>query len=203
MRLKLRLASAAILLSASLSSAQEIENIYSADLLARLSFNNSANVHSDQSQNVCMSVSRSGVYRILRFGDDGKDGKTVRLEGRLSQKELQAFKALLDAPAFLALSGSHGGLIRQWSESFAAEIPEQPKAGKVQAEAEPGPARRLQWLNADGASPFPAPVANIVDWLVKFNPADGLPLENERPSDICPSGGLRLVQPALAENNSH
>jgi hypothetical protein len=58
----------------------------------------------------------------------------------------------------------------------------------------------LQWLNADGESPFPESVAKIVDWLQQFEPKNGKDFEYTEFPNVCPSGGLRLVQPAVADN---
>jgi|SRR5580700_826897 hypothetical protein len=97
---------------------------------------------------------------------------------------------------------SGGGLIRQESESFAAEIPlrdgwhEDGDGNWIEHET-----WHLQWLNPDGGNPFPASVSKIVDWLIRFQPKDGKSFDYADYPDVCPTGGLRLLQPAIAENS--
>jgi hypothetical protein len=165
--------------------AQEVYHADDTDLLARLSYGNSPVVHREDVRQVCIAVSRDGEYRITR---SQTTGEIQRLQGKVAQEQLQQLKTLLKSTELKALPANHGGLIRQDSESFAAEIPR--KDG----------AQRLQWLNADGESPFPAPVAKVVDWLKHFEPKDAKAFEYAEYPDVCPSGGLRLIQPSVAEN---
>jgi hypothetical protein len=62
---------------------------------------------------------------------------------------------------------------------------------------------RLQWLNADGESPFPSPAAEVVDWLKRFESKNAKRFENTEFADVCPSRGLSLVQPWISENLGH
>jgi hypothetical protein len=55
-------------------------------------------------------------------------------------------------------------------------------------------AGRLQWLNADGESPFPASVSKRVDWLQRFQPKNGKSFEDAEYPPVCPAGELRLLQ---------
>ena len=80
--------------------------------------------------------------------------------------------------------------VRQEAEIFMAEILEQQ-------------AWHLQWLNADGENPFPASVFNLIDWLQRFQPKDGKSFKYTEYPDVCPAGGLRLLQPSVAENSHH
>jgi hypothetical protein len=93
-------------------------------------------------------------------------------------------------------------LIRQDAESFAAEIP---GAARDHADGTrqwiERDAWRLQWLNADGESPFPVSVAKVVDWLQQFQPKDGKSFLYAEFPDVCPSSGLRLLQPTVAGNH--
>ena len=167
------------------------------DLLARLSYETSVVTQRDGLRQVCLAVSRDREYRIVRHENNGQ---TQRLHGTLTKEQFEQLTKLLDSPKFRTLSGNHGGLIRQEAESFAAEIPlgDRPRAdGTVRIEPE---ARRLQWLNADGESPFPDSVAKIVGWLEQFEPKNGKEFEYTEFPNVCPSGGLRLVQPAVADN---
>jgi len=167
--------------------AQEIYHPPDRDLLARLSYDSPMTVQSEDLQHVCVAVSRDGDYRIVRRQSDGQ---TQRLHGKMPQEQFQQLKSLLASEAFKGLSGNHGGLIRQESESFGAEI-----VGHDNDRTQ-----RLHWLNADGESPFPAPVSKIVNWLKHFDPKDGKTFDYAEYPDVCPSGGLRLLEPSVAGN---
>ncbi len=179
-------------------SAQETGHHDSA-LLARLSYERSGVVvQADGVRHVCVAVTRDGEYRIVRTGPLGL---TDRLHGKMLKEQLQQLTKLLASPEFRAVSGDHSGLIRQDAESFAAEIP-----GPVRDHADATrqwmerDAWRLQWLNADGESPFPVSVAKVVDWLQQFQPKDGKSFLYAEFPDVCPSSGLRLLQPTVAGN---
>jgi len=178
-------------------SAQQTDH-YDSALLARLSYERSAVVHGEGVQHVCVAVARDGGYRIVRSMDDGQ---TTRLRGKMPKERLQQLTKLLASPEFRAVSGEHSGLIRQDAESFAAEIP-----GSTRDHADGArqwlerDVWRLQWLNADGESPFPVPVAKVVDWLQQFQPVGGKTFSYAEFPDVCPSSGLRLLQPTVAGN---
>jgi hypothetical protein len=55
-------------------------------------------------------------------------------------------------------------------------------------------------LNGDGENPFPASVSSVVDWIKRFEPKGGKMFEYADYPDVCPTGGLRLLQPSVAEN---
>lgn len=178
--------------------AQEPARSENPDLLARLSYHTSAAVQRDGVQQVCLAVSRDREYRIVRLASE----KPVqRLHGTLTKEQFEQLTKLLESRKFRALSGNHGGLIRQDAERFAAEIPlgDRQRADGTRVWIEPE-ARHLQWLNADGESPFPDSVAKIVNWLQRFQPKDGKEFEYAEFPDVCPSVGLSLVQPAVADN---
>jgi len=191
------LLAAAILLVASSSVAQEPYHPTDSDLVARLSYDSFGVVLRGNMGHMCVAVSRDGGYRIVRSLDDGQ---TQRLHGKIPMEEFRQLTKLLGAAEFRSLSGDHGGLIRQESESFGAEV-----LGPMREHAD-GTRRllerdvwRLHWLNADGTSPFPASVSKLVDWLQRFQPKDGKSFENAEYPDVCPAGGLRLLQPSVAE----
>ena len=171
--------------------AQEVYHSPDPDLLARLSYDSSAVVQGVGVRHVCVAVSRDGDYRIVRIAEPR--GQTQRLQGKMPQEQFQQLKTLLESPEFRGLSGNHGGLIRQESESFGAEIP----MPGLQREAG---AQRLHWLNADGESPFPGSVVKVIHWLKHFEPTDGKPFVYAEYPDVCPSSGLRLLQPSVAAN---
>ena len=187
-----------LLLSACRVWAQEGDRARDSGLFARLSYESSPTVQGRAVRHVCLAVSRDGDYRIVRSLDDGQ---TFRLHGRMPKDQLQRLTKLLGSAEFRALSGDHGGLIRQDAESFAAEIP-----GPMRESADrtrPWVERdvwRLQWLSADDESPFPGSVAKVVGWLQQFQPTGGKPFLYAEFPDVCPSRGLRLLQPTVAKN---
>jgi hypothetical protein len=193
------LLTSAILLVVSSSIAQERWQPTDPNLMARFSYDDSGVVQPRDVHHACVAVARDGDYRIVRSLGDGE---SRMLHGKMPKEELRQLTDLLEAAELRKLSGYHGGLIRQESESFAAEIPlrdgwHQDAAGNwVEHEA-----WRLQWLNPDGESPFPVPVSNLVDWLRRFQPKDGKSFDYADYPDVCPTGGLRLLQPAIAENS--
>jgi hypothetical protein len=170
--------------------AQEIYRAPDPDLLAKLSYDGSTVVRNEGVQHICLEVSRDEEYRIVRLFNDGM---TQRLHGKLTKQQFEQLKSLLGSPDFRVLSGSHGGLIRRDAKSFAAEIP------KSRWRREDG-TQKLQWLDGDGENPFPGSIANVVDWLKHFEPKDGKMFEYADYPDVCPSGGLRLLQPSVAAN---
>jgi hypothetical protein len=193
------LLTSAILLVASASIAQERYHYADPNLMARFSYDNSGVVRSGSVHHVCIAVSRDGDYRIVRVSDNGQ---TQRLHGKMPKEDSRQLNNLLEASELRNLSGYHGGLIRQEAESFAAEIPlrdgwHQDDAGNW-TEHE---AWRLQWLNPDGENPFPVAVSKLVDWLRRFQPDDGKSFDYADYPDVCPTGGLRLLQPSIAENS--
>ena len=178
----------AALLGMSVSlSAQEIYRLHDPDMLARLSYN------TDTTQ-ICLAVTLDGSYRMVRSTEDTLDGPQ-RLQGKLSKKEFQELDALLDARGLKALPSNHAGLIRRNADNFAAEIPVPSSKGEADDRT-----RRLQWLNADDESPFPATIEKLVSWMRNFQPRNARSFTYEEFPDVCPSPGLSLVQPSVAAN---
>ena len=170
--------------------AQEVYRSPDPELMVRLSYDGPATVHGEGLQHVCVAVSRDGEYRIVRSLNSGM---TERLHGKMPQEQIRQLKSLLESAAFRVLSGSHGGLVRQDSESFGAEVLSE-RQGENRTQ-------RLHWLNADGESSFPDPVTKIVNWLNRFDPKDGKAFEYTDYPDVCPSlGGLHLLAPSVAAN---
>lgn len=171
------------LLAAALS-AQDAAHPSRGNLLARLSYNSTLAKH-ELNRNVCVAVWEDGSYRaMLPFDNE----QMTRLKGKLPQEQLQQLKSLLGDREFQSLSGNHGGLIRNESANFRAEVP---RADNVQ---------RVQWLQSDEGTPFPVAVSNVVEWLQHFQPSDSERFDEAEYRDICPSGGLRYVQPTVAAN---
>lgn len=164
------------------------------DLSARFSYERSAANQTEGVQRVCLAVSDSGEYRVVQnFGAPAF--QSIRLHGKLSDDEFKEFKALTLSADLRALPKDHGGLIRQESQTFVAQIP-----SGWQGNAS---ALRLRWMNADGESPFPAPAAKVIKWLKDFEPKGGKQFEYTEFPDVCPSGGLQLLQPSVAANQDH
>ncbi len=192
------LLTASILLVSLAIWGQQADQSNESDLLARLSYESSPVVQRGAVRQVCVAVTRDGEYRIVR---STLDEPTQFLRGQMPKEQFEKLKALLTSSKFRSQSGNNGGLIRQEAESFRAEIPgpmrEHADGTRVWIERE---AWRLQWLNADDTAPFPIPVVKVVNWLQNFQPKDGKEFSYTEFPDVCPSGGLRLVQPAVANN---
>lgn len=168
------------------------------DLLARLSYERSP-ISDNAVRQVCIAVSREGNYRIF-LSTNAANGP-IRLQGKMTEDQFQQLKKLLAEPAFRSLPGSHGGLIREQAENFVAEIPQSLRqSGDSPLESALPHPRRMQWLNADDESPFPVPMAKIIDWMNHFEPKDAQPFDGSEISDVCPSVGLSLIQPSVATN---
>jgi len=184
----------ALLLYASSSIAQEPYHSFESDVMARLSYDNSGVVQHGNVRHVCIAVSRDREYRIVRSFDDGQ---SQRLQGQMLAEGFRQLSKLLGSTEFRDLEGDHGGpgLILQEAESFAAEIPLGDRS-RLDHEA-----WRLHWLNGDGENPFPASVSKLVDWLQRFQPKDGKSFDYIEFPDVCPAGGLRLLQPSVAEKS--
>ncbi|HEV2245857.1 MAG TPA: hypothetical protein VGW37_04310 [Terriglobia bacterium] len=168
-------------------SAQEIYRLHDPDTLARLSYNTFTT-------QICLAVALDGSYRMVRSTPDTYDGPQ-RLQGKLSKKELRQLETRLTAPGFRSLSSNHAGLIRQDAEDFAAEVSIAGNNGEVADRTQ-----RLQWLNADDKSPFPATIEKLVSWLISFQPKDARSFTYAEFPNVCPSIGLSLIQPSVAAN---
>jgi hypothetical protein len=187
----------ALLLSTGLW-AQEMYHRPDAQLFARLSYYTSAVMEGDDLRHICLAISDDGSYRVERSLITG----TERREGKLTGDQFEQIKKLLGSSEFLGLSGNDSQLIREGSEKFAAEIPPAQASHHDGNQSFGNEPRRMQWLNADGASPFPASMQKVVDWLKGFDPKDGREFEYADYPDVCPSSGLRLVQPPIAANRN-
>jgi hypothetical protein len=188
-----------LLVTASIAVAQESYHSPDPDVTARLSYDHSGVVQQGNVRHVCIAVSRDGEYRIVRSTDEGQ---TERLHGKMPKEEFSQLSKLLGATEFRSLSGYHGGLVRQEAETFGVEIPVRDSSQLDTVGQWPEPAWRLQWLNGDGGNPFPVSVSSLVNWIRRFQPKDGKTFEYADYPDVCPTGGLRLLQPSVA-GNSH
>jgi hypothetical protein len=189
----------AILLVASVSIAQEAMPSADSAFMARFSYDNSGFAQPGSMMHVCFAVYTDGDYRIVRSFDDGH---TQRLRGNMPKEEFRQLSDLLEAADFRNLSGNgRPGVVLKEAETFAVEI----GVGRWHDDGhdtkwlEPE-SRRLQWLNADGETPFPSPVSKVVDWLKRFEPKNAKRFEKTEFSGVCPSAGPRLLQPSISEN---
>jgi hypothetical protein len=171
------------------------------DLLVRLSYE-----RSPSQQRICISVSEDGDYRIASSGKALPD--PIRLKGKMDDDQLLRLKKMLAGSALRSLPPNNPGMIRDHAENFTAEISriESAPAFKLEStpsgrpRSDPGPPRRLQWLNGDDEAPFPPPIAKLVDWMETFKPKNAKPFDYSEFSDVCPSVGLSFVQPSIAAN---
>ncbi|HTT23504.1 MAG TPA: hypothetical protein VMG82_31540 [Candidatus Sulfotelmatobacter sp.] len=171
------------------------------DLLVRLSYERWPG------QQICISVSQAGDYRIVSPSHITTD--PVLLKGKMADNPLLHLKKLLAAHAFRSIPANHAGMIRDHAENFRAEVwrVEMPPAFRLldvptgHPRTPPGPPRRMHWLNADDESPFPAPIARLIEWMENFKPKNAKPSDNTDFSDVCPSVGLSYVQPSVASSD--
>jgi len=185
-----------LVLVGSIAGAQQPSHAGENDILARLSYDSSGLLQGPGVSHICLAVSRDGDYRIIRSVENRP---TLRLHGTMTGEQFREFKQLLEARAFRILLSSPGHLIYQDAESFHAEFP---LGNRMQGDGErqyiAPKSRRMEWLNADGESPFPASIAKMVDWMQRFNPKGADAFEYEESSDVCP--WQPRVIPPIAEN---
>lgn len=183
-------------MSASLS-AQAVRPWQESDVLARLSYDASM-------ARICLEVSLDGAYRMQRSLESVRsvqskrsaDEGPQRLEGKLSDKEFRELEALLDSRDLRSLGNNHAGLIRQNAENFTAEIPIPSRKGEVDDRT-----LKLQWLKADDENPFPATVEKLVSWIRNLQTKNTHSFTSGEFPNVCPLGGISLVQPSIADNN--
>ncbi len=149
-------------------------------VMARLSYSNTYVTVSGQqrSPGICFEVYRNGRYRLAR----NTDGATRTLGGTLTQDESAAFTQLMKK---LDFENGGGGVIRNGSESFVAEI------------VRGNETKRYLWVDPDHQRPFPDSAVSIIDWLQGFTPQGASPVTvPELSTDpICPRASFRPLQP--------
>ncbi len=171
------------------------------DLLVRVSYASSYGVQ------ICASISQDGDYRILSLKDSLTD--PTLLKRKMGQHELLRLKKTLAGLEKRPVLPKSAGIIRDHAERFAAEISriEFPSKFKLldaptaHPQTPDGSPHRVQWLNPDNQNPFPAQIANLVDWMRAFQNANGELSNNSAFDNICPSVGLSYVQPSIATNS--
>ncbi|MGC2449199.1 MAG: hypothetical protein WA477_16235 [Candidatus Sulfotelmatobacter sp.] len=190
-----------ILLPATVLWGQQAEKPSDSEPLARLAYDTTAVTQRGDLTHVCLAITRDGGYQIMRSTNEEP---TQYLRGQMSKDHFQQLKSLLSSKEFRTQSGIWAGLIRQDSESFRAEmpIPLRKRADGTYI-LPPSEAWRLEWLNADDAAPFPDSIAKVVNWLQNFQPKNGKEFSYTEFPNVCPSGGMRLIQPTIATNDQH
>ena len=155
-------------------------------VLARLSYSNTFVAVSGQqrSPGICFELYRSGRYRVSR----STDGATKTLGGTLTQDQLGAVTQLMKK---LDFESSGGGVIRNGSESFVAEI------------VRGNETMRYLWVDPDHQRPFPDSAVSIINWLQDFIPQDASPVTvPELSTDaICPRVSDKPLQPVARMRN--
>jgi hypothetical protein len=203
------------LLASVATRAQEIYHAGDPNLMARFSYERSP-FGGPGIEEICISVFQDGNYRMLSYyfvrPPSTGEISPMHRRGKMTKDQLQQLRNLLTAPAFRSLSGNHGGLIRNHAENFMAEISPievspafqpMPTVPSGPPRSDPGPPRRLQWLNPDDESPFPGPVAEVIVWMKHFQPLNGQLVDDSEILDVCPSVGLSLIRPSVAANDRY
>jgi hypothetical protein len=121
-------------------------------------------------------VLRSSAAVIIGCSGLARDDGTETLQGELSRSEMGTLARLLRR---LNAEQRPGGIIRQGSQSFIAEIARGQKT------------TRFSWVDPDHERPFPDSAGDVIDWLQGFTALGSSPLTlnelGEKP--ICPAGG--------------
>jgi len=193
-----------LLLIASGSLAQERFRTPDPNLMVRLSYDNSGVEQLHNPVHVCIAVSEDGEYRLIQsLGPTStQDVPAARYHGKMSKEELHQLTELIQSEELRDLSGSHGGLIRQTAESFAAEIPFGDRSRDADySESLEERSWRLQWVNGDGENPFYGPALKLVDWLKGFQPKNAKGFEYSDYPEVCPVIGFRRLRPSVSENS--
>jgi hypothetical protein len=142
-------------------------------LLARLSYAGGHVIdwrHERGNPQICLSLYRSGYYRVARLTEGG----TETLQGTLSRDQVTRFRSVLEN---LDFQSSGGAVIRNGAEVLVAEV------------VRKGRTMHYVWIDPDHERPFPSSAMSVVKWLQEFNPEGGLPLSVRELSDepsICP-----------------
>jgi hypothetical protein len=157
------------------------------NVLARLSYISTYVAVSGQqhSPGICFELYRNGRYRVSR----STDGATKNLGGTLTQDQLGAVTRLMKK---LDFESSGGGVIRNGSESFVAEI------------VRGNERMRYLWVDPDHQRPFPDSAVSIINWLQDFKPqgADALVVPELGTDSICPIISDKPVQPVAQDGAS-
>lgn len=181
-----------------LLSGQEKEITTDPGILARLAYDTTAATEQGDLRHVCVAITNDGEYRMIRAT---LDKPAQYLRGQLSNDQFERVKSLLASRKFRSQSGNPAGLIRQDSESFRAEMPiPLKKLGNGSYLLPPSESWHLEWLNADNEAPFPTSIRKVVKWLETFQPKDGKEFSYADFPNVCPSGGLHLLQPSMADS---
>jgi hypothetical protein len=154
-------------------------------LVARLSYQSTYGVDwrlQQASPRICFALYRSAHYRMLRLNEQGAE----TLQGTLSENEVGSLGTMLRR---IDSENSPGGIIRQGSESFIAEV----SHGRRTV--------RFLWVDPDHTRPFPDSAVNLVSWLQDFQALGSSPLSlkelGEEP--ICPTAAKNPFRPLITK----
>lgn len=132
------------------------------------------------SPRICFALYRSGQYRILKLKEQGAE----TLQGTLSHDELASFGNIVKR-----LDSEHqaGGIIRQGSESFIAEV----ARGRANV--------HFLWVDPDHRRAFPDSAAKAINWLQNFQALDGstINLRELGEEPICPTAAEKSFRPLI------
>lgn len=162
----------------------------STPLLARISYQSSFVVKADESPHICIAVYENGLYRLLRIGVDTNDDlRPPVLQGTLTKEERDHFVAVLHN---LRSNYRQGGIIREGTESFVAELTSN------------GKSVRYTWTDPDHRDPFPGSIRKVIHWMQDFKAENSTVITLHELSSIpnpCPSLSEDMFQPIIAGLN--
>jgi hypothetical protein len=158
------------------------------EFTTRFSYENTWNVsyehtwdglgRSDELRRLCFAFSRNGEYRILR--QKKNSGPEEAFQGILGKSRQDHLQQMLNSAAFRNSSGNGPGVILNGAETFVAKVP---REGKEQY---------VTWTNRDRRDPFPAPAAEMIEWMRSFDTAGGQSIRPET-LNICPHTARPLL----------
>ena len=131
---------------------------------------------------VCFAFARNGQYRILR---QTNSGATQAFQGKLGKSQQNQIQRMLNSAAFRDFSGNGAGVVVKGADTFVAKVP---RDGKEQY---------VTWTNRDRRDPFPAPAAEMIEWMRSFDTAGGQSIRPET-LNICP----RTARPLLPSSSN-
>jgi hypothetical protein len=126
---------------------------------------------------VCFAFARDGEYRILR---ETNSGGTQAFQGKLAKSQQDQIQRMLNSAAFRDLSGNGAGVVVKGADTFVAKVP---RDGKEQY---------VTWTNRDRRDPFPAPAAEMIEWMRNFDTAGGQAIRPET-LNVCPHTARPLL----------
>jgi hypothetical protein len=206
MRISKRFFVVASTLLASTFALGQLQHNSGKSLLVRMSFTSTwVNDIGDRDfPQICLSVDEDGHYEMrrltMKIKSEPAEGnlqtkllpetpRTELLQGTLPPSEVVALRKLLGNREFMKLTASAPRILRNGGETFVAEVPRD------------NGVRRVVLSDADRENPFPRSANKIVNWLQHFKAEGAEPLDVSA-QDICPTGTLQQIDPAVASTQS-